>query len=201
MLLVCVGILLLLILIVIAVKVGAAKQHSLPEPRPQRVIHTSGEYSVIRTPVRQTVLAAKPTEEEIRKYLAGRNEDTTGAVLSDDDKEHLIRAFRAVLDSSIAEIEAGDRENVEFYYYDYEWNDPGCRGFIAGGHFVNREQIHRYPGLVPPFHLGCGCRIKRQHVTDSIRKTIALNMRPLLTDNGAPPTLPNWHTIYRLNRE
>ncbi len=200
MLLVFVGIVLLLALIVVAVKVGAIRQQPSEQPTP-RVIHTSGVYSVVRAPVRDAALRVKPTEEEIRKYLAGRNEDSTGAVLSDEDKERLIRTYGAVLDSNIAEIEAGDRENVEFYYFDYDWDDPVCRGSIAKGHFVSREEIHRYPGLIPPFHLGCGCRIRRQHGTDSIRKTIALNMRPLLTDSGAAPVLPDWHAIHRLNRE
>ena len=102
------------------------------------------------------------------------------------------------LDQNIAEIESGDREQVEFYYFDHTREDPVCEGLVSKGRFVTREDIFKYPRLVPPFHLGCACRLTRQHVTDDVRKTIALNMRPLLTDDKVPPKLPNWHTILKL---
>ncbi len=184
----------LLVLLLIALRVGARQEAPPPQPE-SHLLRTSGVYSVVRRSPREAVLAVKPTEDEIRKYLAGKNEDSKGAALSPGDKQHLLQAFFEDLDHNVGEVEAGDEEGVEFYYYDHEKSDPVCEGLVNKGHFVTREDLYRYPRLVPPFHIGCTCRLTRQRVTDNVRNTIAVNLRPLLTDDKAPPRLPNWHAI------
>lgn len=200
MLLVVLGLCLFLLLLLISVRLTMIRERT-DEQESTPVIHASGVYSIVRSSPRELVLAVKPPEDEIRKYLAEKNEDTKGNSLSGPDKERLVSAYAADLDANLAEIEAGDREDVEFYYYEHAWDDSVCEGLVSNGQFVTREDLYTFPRLVPPFHLGCACRLKRQHVNDEVRKTIAVNMRPLLVDDKTPPKLPNWHAILKLPQD
>ena len=194
------GLIILLVLVLVAVRIGMSKERTVDEaPRP--VIHASGVYSVVRRNPREPVLQVKPTEGEIRQYLAGKNEDIEGNALSENDKERLVREFFEGLEANIAEVAKGDLEEVEFYYYDFERHDPVCRKFVAKGHFVAREDIYKYSVLVPPFHLGCACVLRAQRVTEKLRNTTLMAMRPLLTDENPVPKLPNWHTILKPRSE
>ena len=197
MLYVLLGLGLFLLLLLVSIRLTMSRSRDDEEPQEQ-VIHASGVYSVVRRSPREAVMAMKPTEEQVRQYLASKNEDITGAQLTESDKERLAARYFGALDANITEIESGDSEDVEFYYYDNSPTDSVCEGLVSKGQFVTREDIYKHPRLVPPFHLGCTCRIRRQHVTDDVRKTIAVNMRPLITDDSTPPKLPNWRSILKL---
>jgi hypothetical protein len=194
MVFVIVGLFLFLILVLLAVKIGMDREKTEAEP-PRPMIHASGIYSVVRRNVRESVERVKPPREEVAQYLSTQNVDLNGKALSAKDKERLLTAYFADMAANTAEIEAGDREEVEYYYYDFVRDDPGCAGFVSKGQFVSREEIFKYAILVPPFHVGCACRIKGQHVTDNVRKTISMSMRPLPMDDASGPRLPKWNTI------
>jgi len=188
---------LFLVLVLIAVHMSVSRRDE-EAPASKPVLSGSGVYSIVRRSPRETVLKARPAAGEIRQYLASVNVDSTGKRLSAEDKERLVAAFAADTESSIAEVEAGDKENVEYYYYDCRWEDPVCEGAVARGHYVTREEIYRLPQLLPPFHLGCGCVVKRQHGSETPRKTIAMSMRPLLSETHEPPRLPDWRSVCRM---
>ena len=191
------GVALFLVLVLIAVHIGISrKDDDAPADKP--VLSGSGVYSIVRRSPRTAVMKVRPGADEVRQYLVSVNEDNTGKRLSSEDKERLVAAFTADTEAAIAEVEAGDQEGVEYYYYDYRWDDPVCEGMVGKGQYVTREEMFRFPQLLPPFHLGCGCVVRRQHGNDTPRKTIALNMRPLLPDNQQPPRLPDWRSVCRI---
>ena len=106
----------------------------------------------------------------------------------------LIESWNNQMELNITEIEKGDEKGIEFYFYDYMWEDPLCEKHITKGRFVTREELYQFPNIIPPFHLGCGCRLKRYEGKEKLRETTEIGMLPLFK-NGAPPSLPEWKEI------
>ncbi len=192
-----IGILFFLILILLAVRFGITKQKLEAERESQAVIHTSGIYSILRKSPREDIEQFKPSEQEITQYLSAQTVDIHENKLSDDDKQALIAAWETNLESAIHEIEEGDKQGLEFYYYDLHGDDDVCKEFLGKGYFITRQDIFKHPELIPPFHLGCGCTLKCHHGSDKLRDTTEFGMRPFLEKDVLPP-LPDWKRILKI---
>lgn len=189
-----IGILFFLVLVLLAVRFGIVKQRLENERETQAVIHTSGIYSIVRKSPREDLARIKPSEEEINQYLADQNVDIQGNHLTDATKGQLLSEWQKSCERSIVEIENGDANGLEFYYYTFQNDDPACKPFINKGHFITRQELFKHPELIPPFHLGCTCTIKCHHETEVLRDTSEIGLRPFLQDGELPP-LPEWKTI------
>lgn len=192
-----IGILFFLILILIAVRFGIAKQKLENERESQTVIHTSGIYSIVRKSPREDIKTIKPSEKEIRQYLADQNVDIHKNQLVESDKEALLSSWNTTLENAINEIEEGDKKGLEFYYYDLQRDDEICGEFLSKGHFITRQDIYTHPELIPPFHIGCRCILKCHHGSEDLRETTEFGMRPFLK-NGELPPLPDWKCILKI---
>jgi hypothetical protein len=189
-LLAIVGILLLLVAMLVAVRIGMNKGRP-EEEAPPPMIHGSGIYSIIRRSPRENIGDYKPSQEEIRKYLFDKNVNIR---LSAPEKERLIASWNQQMESNISEIEAGDKEGTEFYYFDFKWDDPVCSKIIQKGRFVTREQVFQYPQVIPPLHLGCGCKLCKYQGKDKLRETTEIGILPLFRSREIVP-LPDWKEI------
>ncbi len=190
MILAIVGILLLLLALLVAVRIGI-QRGTVAEEASAPIIHGSGIYSIIRRSPRENIGDFKPSQEEIRKYLFDKNVNM-GVGLP--EKEKLVDAWNVQMEANIGEIEKGDKEGTEFYYFDFKWDDPVCAKFIKKGRFVTREQIFQYPQVIPPFHLGCGCQLCKYRGKDKLRETTEIGMLPLFR-SGEVVSLPAWKEI------
>ncbi len=193
MILAIVGILLLLVAMLVAVRIGM-KRGNHGEDAPPPIIHGSGIYSIVRRSPRENIGDYKPSQEEIRKYLFDKNVNTgVGA----SEKEKLMASWNDQMEANIREIESGDKEGSEFYYFDFKWSDPVCAKIIHKGRFVTREQLFQNPQVIPPFHLGCGCQLRKYQGKDTLRETTEIGMLPLLR-SGTKVSLPDWKEITRI---
>ena len=193
MVLAIVGILLLLLAMLVAVRIGM-KRGKPEEEAASPLIHGSGIYSIIRRSPRENIGDYKPSQEEIRKYLFDKN---VNIAVGDAEKEKFITAWNDQMEANIGEIESGDKEGTEFYYFDFKWTDDTCSKFIRKGRFVTREQIFQHPQIIPPFHLGCGCQLKKYQGKDKLRETTEIGMLPLFRSGDKVP-LPDWKEIARI---
>ena len=193
MILALTGIGLLLVVMLIAVRIGINKE-KIEEDILKPVIHASGIYSIIRKSPRESICDYKPSQEEILKYFSNKNVNNINLSLSEADKSTLIKRWNSQMESNISEIEKGDEKGVEFYYYQYLWNDPICGKYIQKGRFVTREEIFQHPNIIPPFHLGCGCKLKQYQGKEKLHDTTEIGMLPLFRE-GVPPPLPDWKEI------
>ncbi len=192
-----ISIFLFIILVLIAVKIGFSKDHFYDEPVEKPTIHASGIYSIVRESPRHRTMAVKPTREEILKYLNCQNVDIKGTLLSDEDKKIIVDKWFESVEENIASIENGDIKGIEFYYYDFKPNDcPVCTRYFTKGKFVTREEIYRYPAIVPPLHLGCTCKLLAHHGRENLRETTEMGMLPLFR-NQVPPPMPEWKMIIK----
>jgi hypothetical protein len=103
-----------------------------------------------------------------------------------------IDAWNRILEQNLTEIEEGDKQGVRFYYYQIDRSDSVCRGHLLHKTFVSRTQIHAVPQVVPPFHLGCSCRLKRFLFVPDCPSCRSLF--PLFTGNELP-VLPDWREL------
>jgi hypothetical protein len=190
------GIALLLIFLLIAVRIGINKEKT-EDGNIQPVIHASGIYSIIRKSPRDSISDYKPSQEEIIKYFSDKNVNTGNIALSEGDISELIKSWNSQMELNISEIEKGDLKGIEFYYFEYAWDDPLCARHIPKGRFITREEIFQFPNIIPPFHLGCGCRLKKYEGKEKLHDTTELGMLPLFR-NGAPPLLPDWKEVLKV---
>ncbi|GBU22563.1 hypothetical protein R80B4_02473 [Fibrobacteres bacterium R8-0-B4] len=194
------GVAALVVLVLVALKVSLdPKSDGAGDTGKSKVIHVSGVYSVLRKSPRKDLAALRPAEEEIKKYLAGVNEDANGVPIKASDRNALLRHWKAQTEMNLRGIEAGDKNGVAFYYYDYLKECPVCGEFIAKGNFVTREEIYNYPQLIPPFHLGCACVLAAHHGSEkTMRETAIAGMSPFF-EGDAPPPLPEWTAVLSLS--
>jgi hypothetical protein len=191
MLLALVGIALLLVAMLVAVRIGM-KRAKNEEETLSPIIHGSGIYSIIRRSPRDNIGDFKPSQEEIRKYLNDKNVNIGS--ISPKMRDLLFSKWNEQMEANIREVENGDAAGIEFYYYDFKWDDPVCAKIISKGRFVTREQIFEHPKIIPPFHLGCGCQLCKYQGKDKLRETTEIGMLPLLR-NGEMVPLPEWKEI------
>jgi hypothetical protein len=197
-----ISLVLLVVLVVIAIRMITRRnvsdettQESLLGPP----IHASGIYSIIRKSPREDLLRIRPPEEEIRKYLASRNEDIYRRAISGPDRQRLANRWRQSMDENIKSVEQGDADNVEFYYFDCGEHQscPVCASYLNHGQFVSRQEIFNNPSIIPPFHLGCTTRIMPYRGKENLKKSAAFGMSPFFS-NGTPPPLPEWKNTVTL---
>lgn len=194
-----ISIILLLILILIAIKFGLNRDRIADETEEQPLLHASGIYSIVKKSPRENILGSKPPPEDIQKYIEALNEDIDGIPLSPQDKEKLIQMWEVAIEENIATIEKGDLESIEFYYFDFLPKDcPICLRYFKRGKFVTREEIFRYPVIIPPFHLGCTCKMLPHHGKENLRETTELGMLPFFK-RQEPPPLPDWKLTTKIN--
>ncbi len=186
MILAVAGIIIFLVFALIAIRVGSRKEGSTATEAEPPLIHNSGIYSIVRKSPRETIGEVKPSRDEIIKYLRTQN-----VTITDEDVNIAADQFLASLENSIVEIESGDKEGVEFYSYHFTGDDPMCDPYHLKNQFISRAQIFKYPKLIPPFHLGCACALKRYHGSENLRQTTVMGMVPLIK-GGVVPHLPDW---------
>ncbi len=190
------GVVIFAILMLIAFNIGLRKNNEEDASENEPLIHHSGIYSIVRKSPRENIAQHKPSQEEIRKYLSGINEDIDGNTLSEEERQRIVTEWKERLEQNIKEIEDGDREGVEFYRYHSERTDPVCDLFHVHNKFVSREQIFRYPGLIPPLHLGCGCRLIR-YQGDEETGVDSTKTRTFISGDMLPE-LPDWQRTVRI---
>ncbi|MBN1576585.1 MAG: hypothetical protein JW913_08535 [Chitinispirillaceae bacterium] len=192
-----ISLILLIILVLIAIKTGLNRDRLIDEPVEKPTIHTSGIYSIVRESPRRNILAYKPPKEDILQYIDGLNVDMKGSPLSATEKSGIVDRWYRSIEENITAIEKGDLEGIEFYYYEFLPVDcPVCMRHFSRGKFVTREEIFRYPSIMPPLHLGCTCKILPHHGKENLRETTELGMLPLFR-NKVPPPLPHWKFIIK----
>lgn len=195
MVLAVIAIVLFLILVLVAIRIGLNREGVQEEEPLTALIHASGIYSIVRRSPREELLKLRPSVENIRKYLLTQNELVEANHDWPKEIDTLIERWNESLNRNIETIEQGDKDGVEFYFYEFSPVEcPVCLNFFRKGNFVTRQQIFHYPRIIPPFHIGCTCCIIPHHGNENLKDTTEQGMSPLFP-NESPPPLPDWKTI------
>jgi hypothetical protein len=143
----------------------------------------------VRELPRQTVLDHQPSFAEMMDYLKEISPCPNDPEATRRFQRLYIDLWNTCLERNLTEIENGDRMCAECYYFELDPADQVCRSHLQQRTFVSRGEIHANPEIIPPFHLGCSCRLRRLSYTSSCRPDPSF--QPLfISDN--PPILPDW---------
>ena len=103
-------VLVLLVAALIGVKFGVKKPKPHAPETADNFINTSGIYSVVHKSPRMNIATAKPSPEEIRKYLAEKNENSSIDAGFKSTIDGLAQQWNTQLEAAISVIEIGDKK-------------------------------------------------------------------------------------------
>ncbi len=185
-------------LVAVVVAVGAfssikRRQASLAKGNKEEgaPIYASGVFSLIRKSPREAVLARIPSTASVAQVLAS----PAGQAATNGSPEAYVGKWREIAELCIHNVEKGDKDGVQTYRYEVPAScGEICAGF-GGDTYVTRDQLHAQVGLIPPFHLGCGCVLVTREAWQSGGDSAGWS--PLLPVNGEYQA-PDWRNVVPL---
>ncbi len=120
----------------------------LPKEEETPKIYHSGTYSIIRVSPREKLKKERPSKDEMLDFVRKIGKD-----------ESLVDEYFNILEENIKEIEEGDKSGVVFFVYEKDnCSCETCKNI--DNYYLRRRDIVENTSLIPPFHLGCKCKIK-----------------------------------------
>jgi len=161
------------------------------EEKEYPTIHASGIYSLVRQSPREMLEKKHLTLDQVKEVLknAANPENINASV------EKYWELWEDILENSINTIENGDKEGLQTFSYSVPSKDKEtCKGF-SENIYATREQLHNYPNIIPPFHLGCQVRLETKDAWKT--KLDGTGWKPLLPVGGKYP-VPDWRIVGKI---
>jgi hypothetical protein len=157
------------------------------EPPTYAPIDRSGSFAVLRHPAREDLERKKPSAGEVELWIR-----TTYPQKPADEVMALVEKWKADIEHTISVIEEGDREKVAtFLVLLTEKDIPLCQ-FLTTDNYLTREQIINHPEILPPFYLGCNCKIALKQPWDNPSKS---GWKAVTPGPDGKYHVPDWRTI------
>jgi len=150
-------------------------------------IDRSGSYAVLRHPVHEDLRRAKPSTDQVEAWFRHSHPE-----LGEEKIQDYIAEWNQSLAKTIATIEEGDREKVAtFRVFLTEKDLPLCQ-FLSEDNYVTREQILNHPEILPPYYLGCGCRLTLKSPWENPSKS---GWKAVVPGQDGKYAVPDWKTL------
>lgn len=177
----------IIVLSIILAAIGAyVVIHSSDEKdEPKRVIDVSGQYAVVVRPARESLMAVKPSEASLRSWL-----DSKG--ISQDSKEALIAKWNASLEETIRTVDEGDKNGTATYRIELGPKGRNYCKFVSDENFITREQIRNHAEILPPYVLGCDCRLLPKQPWENPSKS---GWKAVVPAHGNTYDVPDWRQL------
>lgn len=157
------------------------------EPPAYAPIDRSGSYAVLRHPVREDMERIKPNPEQIEQWLRAQHPE-----MSEEDLLRYVEQWKADVDYTISIVEEGDREKIATFRVLLTEKDINLCTFLTADNYITREQILNHPEILPPYYLGCGCRLALKQPWDNPTKSGWKAVTPL---QDGKYHVPDWRTL------
>lgn len=148
------------------------------------VIDVSGQYAVVIRPARESIEKVKPSLEEIANWLS-----TTGK--NAEEQGRLFEEWRRSIDDVVRVIDEGDKNGTVTYRIVIGPKSRPFCSFISKDNYITREQIRNHAEILPPYILGCDCRLVPKLPWENPGKE---GWKALIPENGAY-RVPDWRHI------
>jgi hypothetical protein len=148
------------------------------------MIDVSGQYAVLVRPARESIEKVKPKLEEVQAWLLTQN-------ISDEERSRLLSQWTTSLNESIRVVDEGDKNGTVTYRVVL---GPKCRTFctfMSDDNYITREQIRNHAEILPPYILGCDCKLVPKHPWENPGKA---GWKALVPENGVY-RVPDWRHI------
>lgn len=179
-------IVIIIVLSIILAAIGAyVVIHSADEKEtvlPQ--IDVSGQYAVLVKPAKESLSKVKPSSDEIKERLASQP-------ISEEEKASLLSQWEASLEETIKTIDEGDKNGTVTYRVIIgPRSSPFCN-FMNEENYITREQIRNHSEILPPYVLGCDCKLVPKFPWENPGKA---GWKPVIPENGMY-RVPDWRNI------
>ena len=177
----------IIVLSVILAAIGAyVVIHSSDEKdEPKRVIDVSGQYAVVVRPARESLTAVKPSEASLRSWL-----DTQD--LSPQRKDELVAEWNASMEETIRTIDEGDKNGTATYRIELGPKGKQYVKFVSDENFITREQIRNHAEILPPYVLGCDCKLLPKQPWENPSKS---GWKAVVPSHGNTYDVPDWRYL------
>ncbi|MCF0216344.1 MAG: hypothetical protein HUK21_07720 [Fibrobacteraceae bacterium] len=177
----------IIVLSIILAAIGAyVVIHSTSEKEePKQVIDVSGQYAVVVRPARESLTAVKPSETSVKAWLETQN-------LTSDQKSSLLAQWNATMEETIRTIDEGDRNGTVTYRIELGPKGKNYCHFVSEENFITREQIRNHAEILPPYVLGCDCKLLPKQPWENPSKS---GWKAVVPTHGSGYDIPDWRQL------
>ena len=178
----------IIILSIVLASIGAyVVIHSVEEKEePKPVIDVSGQYAVVMRPARESLNAVKPSLNSIRAWLETQEQ------LSSEERERYIQMWTDSLEETIRTIDEGDKNKIATYRIELGPKGQEYCKFVQAENFITREQIRNHAEILPPYVLGCDCKLLPKQPWENPSKS---GWKPVTPTHGTNYDVPDWRHL------
>ena len=177
-----------IILSVILAGIGAyVVIHSADEKEEVKpVIDVSGKYAVVVRPARESLTAVKPSENSIRAWLETQEQ------LTPEQRKEYLDNWNAAIEETIKTIDEGDQNGTVTYRIELGPKGKQYVKFVHEENFITREQIRNHAEILPPYVLGCDCRLLPKLPWENPSKS---GWKAVIPTHGNTYDVPDWRQL------
>ena len=176
-------VLLSIVLAGIGIYVGTRNSDEKEEPKP--VIDVSGQYAAIGRPARETLTAVKPSEASLRAWLETQD-------LTPEQRQSYIEQWNQTLEETIKTIDEGDKVGTATYRIVIGPKGKNYCKFVSEENFITREQIRNHAEILPPYVLGCDCKLLPKQPWENPSKS---GWKAVVPTHGNTYNVPDWRQL------
>lgn len=177
----------IIVLSIILAAIGAyVVIHSSDEKdEPKKVIDVSGQYAVVVRPARESLEAVKPSDASLRSWLETQN-------MTPEQREALIAQWHQTMEETIRTIDEGDRNGTATYRIVLGPKGRNYCKFVNEENFITREQIRNHAEILPPYVLGCDCKLLPKQPWENPSKS---GWKAVVPSHGSSYDVPDWRQL------
>lgn len=172
-------------LILAAIGAYVAVHNSDEKEEAKPIIDVSGQYAVVVRPARELLTAVKPSEASLRSWL-----DSKGT--APDARDELIRQWNESLEETIRTLDEGDKNGTATYRVVRGEKGKNYCTFINEDNFITREQIRNHAEILPPYVLGCDCKLLPKQPWETPSKE---GWKAVIPSHGNTYDVPDWRQL------
>lgn len=175
----------IVILSIILAAIGAyVVIHSSDEKEEAKpVIDVSGQYAVVVRPARESITAVKPSEVSIRSWLESQEQ------IPLEKRQAYLDQWNESIEETIRTIDEGDKNGTVTYRIVLGPKGKNYCKFIHEENFITREQIRNHAEILPPYVLGCDCKLLPKQPWENPSKS---GWKAVVPTHGSTYDIPDW---------
>ena len=150
------------------------------------VIDVSGQYAVVVRPARESITAVKPSEASLRSWLETQEQ------LTPEQREEYIARWNATIEETIKTIDEGDKNGTVTYRIELGPKGKNYVHFVDEDNFITREQIRNHAEILPPYVLGCDCKLLPKQPWENPSKS---GWKAVVPSHGNTYEVPDWRQL------
>ena len=141
---------------------------------------------MVALPARQSRTNVKPSAVSPRSWLA------TQTQLTPEQREDYIRQWNASLEETIRTIDEGDKNGTVTYRIELGPKGKNYVKFVGEDNFITREQIRNHAEILPPYVLGCDCKLLPKQPWENPSKS---GWKAVVPAHGNQYDVPDWRQL------